>query len=66
MWILVACCLVNGLKRRREWLIAVPALVLTVGLWLGTPVFAEFRYAYPMILTAPLVLLTTVYAPKER
>ena len=66
VWILVACCLVNGLKRRREWLIAVPALVLTVGLWLGTPVFAEFRYAYPMILTAPLVLLTTVYAPKER
>ena len=41
-----------------------PALVLTVGLWLGTPVFAEFRYAYPMVLTSPLVLLTTMFEGK--
>lgn len=65
IWILVACCLVCCLQKRKQWLITVPALVLTAGLWLGTPVFAEFRYAYPMILCSPLVLLTTVFEPKN-
>ena len=43
----------------------VPVLVLVVGLWLGTPVYSEFRYAYPIILTAPLVLMTTLYSPEK-
>ena len=64
VWILVACSLVCCLQKRKQWLIAVPALVLTVGLWLGTPVYAEFRYAYPMVLCTPLVLLTTVFEPE--
>lgn len=64
VWILAACCLICCLQKRKQWLIAVPALVLTVGLWLGTPVFAEFRYAYPMVLTSPLVLLTTMFEGK--
>ena len=61
VWILMACCVLCCLQRRKQWLISVPALVLTIGLWLGTPVFAEFRYAYPMVLCSPLVLLTTVF-----
>lgn len=61
IWVLVACCLICCLQKRKQWLITVPVLILTVGLWLGTPVFAEFRYAYPMILCSPLVLLTTVF-----
>ena len=65
VWILVACCVVNVLKKRREWLITVPCLVLLAGLWLATPVYSEFRYAYPMILTTPLVLMTTLYSPKQ-
>lgn len=65
VWILIACCAVCCLQKRRQWLVAVPALVLTLGLWLGTPVYAEFRYAYPMVLCAPLVLMTTVFEPKE-
>lgn len=65
IWILVACCLICYLQKRKQWLITVPALVLTVGLWLGTPVFAEFRYAYPMILSSPLVLLTTLFDPEK-
>ena len=63
VWIVVACCLVNALKKRRQWLVCVPVLVLLLGLWLGTPVYAEFRYAYPLILTAPFVLLSTLYEP---
>ena len=40
-------------------IIVVAILVLVVGLWLGTPVYAEFRYAYPVILTLPLLLAVT-------
>ena len=65
VWALVACCVVNVLKKRREWLIAVPVLVLLVGLWLATPVYSEFRYAYPLILTMPLVLMTTLYTKDQ-
>lgn len=65
VWILIACCALCCLQKRKQWLTAVPALVLTVGLWLGTPVFAEFRYAYPMMLCAPLVLLTAIFEPKK-
>ena len=64
VWILIACCALCCLQKRKQWLVAVPALVLTVGLWLGTPVYAEFRYAYPMVLCAPLVLMTTVFETK--
>ena len=49
------------LKKRKEFLLAIPILVLVVGLWLGTPVYAEFRYAYPVILTLPFLLAVTCY-----
>ena len=65
VWILIACCVLCTLQGRKQWLIAVPTLVLTLGLWLGTPVYAEFRYAYPMMLCAPLVLMTTLFESKE-
>lgn len=66
VWALVTCAVINGLKRREEGLMTVPILVLIAGLWLGTPVFAEFRYAYPMIVTMPLILATTVFEPNDR
>ena len=65
VWILIACCLINVLKKNRQWLIAIPVLVLLVGLWLGTPVYSEFRYAYPMVLTSPFILMTTLYSPEK-
>ena len=65
VWALAACAIVNGLKKRKEGLLTVPILVLIVGLWLGTPVFAEFRYAYPFILGMPLLLGVTVFVHKE-
>ena len=65
VWALVSCCVVNALKKREEALLTVPILVLIVGLWLGTPVFAEFRYAYPMILTMPVIFAATVFEPEK-
>ena len=36
---------------------------LVAGLWLGAPVFAEFRYAYPVFLSMPLLVGVTCFAP---
>lgn len=64
-WGLIACTLVNALKKRKEALLGIPVLVLLVGLWLGTPVYAEFRYAYPLFLTMPLIGCVTAFAPEK-
>lgn len=61
VWALIACTLINGLKKREEFLLGIPLLVLVAGLWLGTPVYSEFRYAYPIILSMPLILGVTVF-----
>ena len=65
IWALIVCTLVNILKKREEFLLGIPLLVLTAGLWLGTPVYSEFRYAYPMILSMPLILGVTVFGKKS-
>ena len=65
VWILIACCVVCCLQKRKQWLSVVPVLVLVLGLWLGTPVYAEFRYAYPMVLCSPMALMTTLYDPEQ-
>jgi len=61
VWALVTCTLVNALKKREEFLLGIPLLVLVAGLWLGTPVYSEFRYAYPIILGMPLILAVTAF-----
>lgn len=68
VWALVTCTLINALKKRQEFLLGIPLLVLVAGLWLGTPVYSEFRYAYPVILSMPLILGVTLFGketPKE-
>lgn len=61
VWMLLYCLVVNAMNKRREFLLAVPIAVIVFGLWIGTPVFAEFRYAYPVFLTVPVILCATVY-----
>ena len=63
-WGLIACTLINVLKKRREALLCVPILVLLIGLWLGTPVYSDFRYAYPFFLTMPFLLTVTAFSPE--
>ena len=65
VWALVTCTLVNALKKREEFLLGIPLLVLVAGLWLGTPVYSEFRYAYPIILSMPMILAATVFGKKN-
>lgn len=61
VWTLIICCVVNALKKREEFMLSIPLLVLVVGLWLGAPVYAEFRYAYPIFLTMPIILSVTLF-----
>lgn len=62
VWVLAACFLTGILQRKQEALLAVPMLVLLAGLWLGSPVYAEFRYAYPVILTTPVIACAILLA----
>ena len=55
-WLLVAAALYAFYTRRWELL---PPMALFLGVWLtcmASPVFAEYRYAYPAILCVPVVL----------
>lgn len=65
VWALIALCLVGALKKRREILTAVPVLVLILGLWIGSPVYAEFRYAYPLMVSMPVILCAGLYGNRE-
>ena len=61
VWALLGCFVINVLRKRREFLLAIPLIVLVAGLWLGTPVYSEFRYAYPIFLSMPVILAATVF-----
>lgn len=61
IWALLGCFVVNLLQKRKEFLLTLPLIVLVAGLWLGTPVFAEFRYAYPIFLCMPVILAVTIF-----
>lgn len=55
------CCFVCAAGKRKEFLLTIPVIVLLVGLWLGTPIYAEFRYAYPMFTSCPVILCAAVF-----
>lgn len=67
VWTIISCCFVCFARKRKEFLTAIPMLVLAAVLWVMTPVYAEFRYAYPLFVTCPLILLTTIFpGPAEK
>lgn len=65
VWITALCCLFNAMQKRKEWLLSVPLLVLVLGLCAGTPVYASFRYAYPVFVCFPLIVGTAFYKTSE-
>lgn len=65
IWVTALCCLFALLLKRREWVLSVPLLVIVLGLCLGTPVYACFRYAYPVFVCLPLILGSTAYRSSQ-
>lgn len=65
VWILLACFILNIRNRSRELVLSIPLLIILVGLWVCTPVYAEFRYAYPVFLVLPLILVSAASVSPE-
>ena len=60
VWIIAVCFIVNLTKKRTATLSIIPVLIIILSLCIGTPVYAEFRYAYPVFIVSPLILFTTM------
>ncbi len=56
-------CALNG--RKRNCLLFVPFFALILTLCLATPVAADLRYAYPLILSMPLLLCAGLEIPEK-
>lgn len=56
IWILSFLCFLNMVWNRKEFLLTMPVIAVVFTLWLTTPVFSEFRYAYSIFTTLPFIL----------
>jgi len=65
VWIVILCFLLNVIRKRELWIISMPVLLLVVGLWFGTPVYSCFRYVYPLFVSFPLIVSTSLWQPSE-
>lgn len=65
VWILSMLCFFNLIHNRREFLLTVPVLAVVFTLWLTTPVFAEFRYAYSVFTTVPFIGAVSLFEKNE-
>lgn len=65
VWILSILCFFNLVHNRKEFLLTVPVLAVVFTLWLTTPVFCEFRYAYCVFTTLPFILPVSLFRPAE-
>lgn len=61
VWILLLCLLLNLRHKRFASLLTIPPLLVIAGLLIGTPVAYEFRYAYPVFLSLPLIAPLTLF-----
>lgn len=61
VWILSILCFFNLVHNRKEFLLTVPVLAVVFTLWLTTPVFSEFRYAYCVFTTLPFILPVSIF-----
>jgi len=61
IWLIMISVFLCIRQRREQYVIAIPILVLIAGLWIGTPVYAEFRYAYPAFTSVPMIVCAAVF-----
>lgn len=56
VWVLAFLFFACALQGRREAILSVPILMVILTLLVATPVYSEFRYAYTVFTTLPLIL----------
>lgn len=61
IWILSFLCFLNMAWGRKEFLLTMPIVAVVFTLWLTTPVFSEFRYAYSVFTSIPFILPVSLY-----
>lgn len=61
IWLIVLLWFLNLINRQPEHILFIPLFVIVAGLWLCTPIYAAFRYAYPVFTTYPLLLPLTLW-----
>ena len=61
IWILSFLCFLNMAWGRKEFLLTMPIVAVVFTLWLTTPVFSEFRYAYSVFTSLPFILPVSLY-----
>lgn len=66
VWFMALCCYLNARRKRPEYMLSIPLLMIVAGLLIGTPVFAEFRYAYPIFMACPFVASVSIYEVTEK
>lgn len=65
IWILSGVCFLMMLHKRREFLLTMPVLAVVFTLWLTTPVYTEFRYAYSVFTTLPFIVPVSLYRVED-
>ena len=58
VWITLLWCMNSIIRKRKEWLIFIMPIANILTLLISTPVFCEFRYAYAIFTTFPLLVLS--------
>ncbi|MBR2528281.1 MAG: hypothetical protein IKE58_07420 [Blautia sp.] len=59
-WILFFFLALAAMKKKKEALIALPVVGLLLTLMIATPMCYEFRYAYPLYATLPIIIFALV------
>lgn len=65
IWILSFLCFLNMVWGRKEFLLTMPVIAVVFTLWLTTPVFSEFRYAYSIFTCLPFILPVSLCRNQE-
>lgn len=58
-WVLLGCMLVQWKNKRDGWVAGIPVLVILAGLWICTPFFCLYRYAYILAFIVPFMVCET-------
>lgn len=64
-WTMLGCMLIQWRNRRKSWVVGIPALVILAGLWLCTPFFCLYRYAYVIAFIVPFVVCETAVSSQS-
>jgi hypothetical protein len=64
-WIILCCSIYLCYKKKKLWLLCMVPLVVVWLTCLASPVFSEFRYAWPAIICVP-VIIGFVFGKKQK